>query len=219
MQKRVVQLSDDTLEAELIRIALDRFDFQYSRVPIAWEVSETDFIQKNVDVIIFDIGIEDFPVLRTIEEIRTWKSDVGVVILTDCPDLRLLGLSLRELPFGSQILHRGDTPEISSLVEALHRSVTAAREREDARVIPLIPRSPQNSAIASLSTLQLETLRLLASGLSNAEIARSREVSEKSIEHMIAKIAQNLELKADSKINLRVCLAREYYVSLGTSRI
>jgi two-component system response regulator EvgA len=219
MQKRVAQLSDDTLEAELLRITLDRFDFEYTRVPITWDIEKNDFLKDTFDILIFDIGIDDFPILATIEKIRTWKPDVGVVILTDCPDLRLLGLSLRELPFGSQILHRSDTAEISNLIEALHRSITAARDREDARAIPLIPRNAQNSVLASLSTLQVETLRLLSSGLSNAEIAKTRDVSEKSIEHMVAKIAQNLELKTDSKINLRVCLAREYYISLGTARI
>ena len=211
MQKRILHLCENTLEAELLRISLDRFDFEYVRISPEFEFTEEHLQSVDADVLITEISFTDISVLAILEKLRTWKPHLGIVILTNCADVRLLGLSIRQLPLGAQIIDRRDTSEISQLVHAIHDSSRAASDREDAKMIPALPERPHSEGLMALSSLQIETLRLIAQGLSNAEIAKEREVSEKSIEHMVAKIAQNLELKAAGKINLRVCLALEYF--------
>lgn len=59
--------------------------------------------------------------------------------------------------------------------------------------------------------IQIETLRLLARGLSNAEIGRTRFVSEKSVEQIVARIAQHFGFLPDRTKNLRVLLTGEYF--------
>jgi DNA-binding NarL/FixJ family response regulator len=64
----------------------------------------------------------------------------------------------------------------------------------------------------------METFRLLARGLSNSEIAKVRFVSEKSVEQIVARIAQHLRIAPDRSRNLRVVLTGEYFKWIGSPR-
>ena len=69
-----------------------------------------------------------------------------------------------------------------------------------------------------LSDAQVETLRLLAYGLSNEEIARARFVTLKGVEQSVRRIAEALGVDRKSGSNLRVALAREYFKMTGAAR-
>jgi DNA-binding CsgD family transcriptional regulator len=60
------------------------------------------------------------------------------------------------------------------------------------------------SVLSSMTDTQIETLRLVATGLSNAEIGRVRFVSEKSVEQIVARIAGHFAITPDRTRNLRV---------------
>ena len=62
---------------------------------------------------------------------------------------------------------------------------------------------------------QIETIRLMAAGNANSEIARMRYVSEKSVEQMLARIAVMLEIPFDHKYNSRVRILNSYYELLN----
>ena len=74
------------------------------------------------------------------------------------------------------------------------------------------------TVLNELTDIQIETLRLVAQGLSNSEIAKVRFVSEKSVEQIVARIAQHLAITPDRRRNLRVVLAGEYFKWLGAPR-
>jgi DNA-binding NarL/FixJ family response regulator len=74
---------------------------------------------------------------------------------------------------------------------------------------------PLNPAFGSLTDVQVETLKLVAEGLSNSEIAIQRSVSQKSIEQTIARVSKALGITPDSKSNQRVHIARVYFRSIG----
>jgi DNA-binding NarL/FixJ family response regulator len=75
-----------------------------------------------------------------------------------------------------------------------------------------------SNVLSELTDVQIETLRLVAHGLSNSEIARVRYVSEKSVEQIVARVAQHLGIAPDRSRNLRVVLTGEYFKWLGTPR-
>lgn len=74
------------------------------------------------------------------------------------------------------------------------------------------------SILSDFTDIQIETYRLLARGLSNSEIAKSRFVSEKSVEQIVARIAQHLRVSPDRSQNLRVVLTGEYFIWIGSPR-
>ena len=74
------------------------------------------------------------------------------------------------------------------------------------------------SILTDFTDIQIETYRLLARGLSNSEIAKTRFVSEKSVEQIVARIAQHLQVVPERAQNLRVVLTAEYFKWIGSPR-
>jgi two-component system response regulator EvgA len=69
--------------------------------------------------------------------------------------------------------------------------------------------------MSGLSDLQIETLRYVAEGLTNAEIGRLRFVSEKAIEQILSRVAISLNIQPDHRKNMRVQLVNEYMRWIG----
>ena len=74
-------------------------------------------------------------------------------------------------------------------------AVTLVRRRLREQGVAGIPRGPRTSTHtnqAGLTTRQLEVLRLMAEGLSNAEIASTLFTSPKTVEHHISAVLAKL---------------------------
>lgn len=140
-------------------------------------------------------------------ELRKNDPRIGIVFLTSFEDPRLIA-ETKPLPQGSQYLLKKDVGSIDEIVEA----ITASLEGKNRRISTELP-----SNMSQLSDVQLETLRLVAQGLSNTEIARRRQVTEKSIEASITRLLKSLNIPRDEGSNQRVQLARLYFESQGLS--
>lgn len=140
-------------------------------------------------------------------ELRKNDPRIGIVFLTSFEDPRLIA-ETKPLPQGSQYLLKKDVGSIDEIAEA----ITASLEGKNRRISTELP-----SNMSQLSDVQLETLRLVAQGLSNTEIARRRQVTEKSIEASITRLLKSLNIPRDEGSNQRVQLARLYFESQGFS--
>jgi DNA-binding NarL/FixJ family response regulator len=72
------------------------------------------------------------------------------------------------------------------------------RQRLRALGINRLPRRPQASTLANpvgLTARQVEILRLLASGLSNAEIAKRLVLSTRTVDHHVSAVLQKLGVR------------------------
>lgn len=69
--------------------------------------------------------------------------------------------------------------------------------------------------LAGLTTAQIHVLRMIAEGLSNAEIAERRKCSLRAAEHMVQRTFTALGLGSDPRINTRVAAARIYIEEAG----
>jgi DNA-binding NarL/FixJ family response regulator len=65
---------------------------------------------------------------------------------------------------------------------------------------------------------QIETLKLLAQGLSNSEIAKKRFVTEKAVEVTIARLAKKFDVAYDAALNQRVVLANKVFSMMGKNK-
>ena len=138
--------------------------------------------------------------------LRNLHPAIGIVILTSFADPRLLASSVNAPPPGGTYVVKQSLTDIAFLGEA----VTGAIGWQGAAAA-FAPR-------VDLTDAQIDTLRLLAYGLSNAEIARIRVVEERSVEQSIARIAKRLGISAAGPLNQRVALAREYFKLTGAER-
>jgi DNA-binding NarL/FixJ family response regulator len=149
--------------------------------------------------------------VELLTKFRTTNPALGIVLLTDTPDLRLYAIKQDDLPRGTQII-------VKSALSNLHQIKTAIdiANRHDVKTGWVA--NNWNSSLNSLTDIQIETLRLLALGLSNSDIGKARFVSEKSVEQTITRIGQHLHVAHEKGRNMRVVLASEYYKWLGAPR-
>jgi DNA-binding NarL/FixJ family response regulator len=153
----------------------------------------------------------DQSIVDVAENFRKINPLLGIVLLTDSPDLRLYGVKQELLPRGTQLIEKSALTDLHQIRGAIEIS-----NKSDARTGWIA--NQWNSALNSLTDIQIETLRLLALGLSNSDIGKRRFVSEKSVEQTITRIAQHLHVVHEKGRNMRVILASEYYKWLGSPR-
>lgn len=201
---QIVVLEDDSFTRATLVTALKAEGFEVFPAASAAEALE----HSDADAALLDLHLGAGPNGVDVGvELRRKNPSIGLVFLTSFEDPRLMKASLDELPAGSSYLVKRQVFETEQLSLALRASMRAS---EGGKTISSIP--PQFS---KLTSVQLETLRLIARGLSNSEIARQRDVSEKSIEQTIARIAKALGLPANATQNNRVNIARVYFRLTG----
>jgi DNA-binding NarL/FixJ family response regulator len=127
----------------------------------------------------------------------------------------------KNIPPGSKLILKRSISDLSVITGALAQSLISAKDGSKMNWINIhtsIHKEDFITVLNELTDIQIETLRLVAQGLSNSEIAKVRFVSEKSVEQIVARIAQHLSITPDRRRNLRVVLAGEYFKWLGAPR-
>ena len=139
------------------------------------------------------------------QALRRTDPAIGIVILTTYEDPRLLPIDADSLPLGSLYLIKDALTDIQMLVDAVGASLDTSRRL---RIIdpPLSDR---------LTDAQADTLRMVAEGLTNAEIARQRGISERTVENTIGRIALRFGIQTSTTSNLRVKLAGVFQSMTG----
>jgi two-component system, NarL family, nitrate/nitrite response regulator NarL len=160
----------------------------------------------SLDAVLLDLHLGSGPTGFDVAlELRRQNPTVGIVFLTSFQDPRLLNPKLGDLPEGSVYLVKGEIKEIAVLDGAV------------ASAIAKLERLPSPGMVQLLSDTQIETLRLVAKGLSNGEIAKQRFITEKSVEITISRIAKALGITNEPTKNQRVHIAKVYFRSRGIS--
>jgi DNA-binding NarL/FixJ family response regulator len=166
------------------------------------------------DVLVTSIGEDALKEIAIVEKVRSKHPLIGLVFLTSSPDLRLLGITEKDLPKGVQVIFKNAVTDLHILSRAIHDSADNSKEKSAVQWVTgksFTDDSAFESNLTDLTQVQIETLRLLAQGRSNAEIAKLRFVTEKAVEHTITRILTVMNLKTNPRNNSRVMLSREYY--------
>lgn len=168
-----------------------------------------DFAKKlSPQVALLDVHLGRGPTgVDVAHELRKHDPRIGIVFLTSFEDPRLIS-EKRPLPQGSQYLLKKDVSAIETITSAINASLVGKNRRSPSEL---------HGQLSQLSDVQLETLRLVAQGLSNAEIANRRNVTEKSVEASIARLFKTLNVEKTHSSNQRVVLARLFFESQGMS--
>jgi DNA-binding NarL/FixJ family response regulator len=170
------------------------------------------------DVILLDLNIAGISAVKVAVNMRKVNQNIGIVILNSCSDLRLLGDSNDEVPAGTKILIKKSIVDFTVLCTAINESKVSAIEKHKVVWIngnTSLQEQGVMALMAHLTNTQAEVLRLVADGMTNAQIGRTRYVSEKSVEQVISRVAQELNVQPDANMNMRVQLVGEYYRWLG----
>jgi two-component system response regulator EvgA len=218
---RVMIASDDAFELTTMSAALRLHGVNIVGEASNKAVAENTFKSLQPEVLIIDLMFSSSEALSIISHLRKSNPTLGIVLMTACPDLRLLGISEKNLPDGVQIVLKRSVADLAVLSFAIAQSIDTQVMGTTSTWIKSHASLHENAFVTVLNDftdIQVATLRLVAQGLSNSEIAKVRFVSEKSVEQIVARIAQHLQVIPDRSKNLRVVITGEYFKWIGAPR-
>ena len=213
--------SDDAFELATLSAALRLHAINVVAEAQTEEIAENLYKFLSPEVVIIDLQFASEEALALVNKFRKVNPALGIVLMTACPDLRLLGLVEKQIPIGAQVILKKSVADLSVVSQAITHSLIAVAEKRKMSWVDSHGSLHENafrSILSDFTDIQIETFRLLAKGLSNSEIAKVRFVSEKSVEQIVARIAQHLLVVPDRAQNLRVVLTGEYYKWIGSPR-
>jgi DNA-binding NarL/FixJ family response regulator len=212
----VIVIDDDPFTRTMLRSTLSELNYDV----IGDAGTATDAVrlayEPHVRFAVIDLDLGEGPSgIDVAHAMRKVRPELGVVMVSTYEEPRLLGGKQVPLPQGSIYLVKKSILDSDTLRKALELSVDPMM-RSGALVI-----SPQagRSTLAKLTDLQLDIMRMVASGDSNAEIARKRSITTPSVEKAIARITKQLGLEASPERNQRVLIAQTYHQFTGAVNV
>lgn len=200
-QRRALVVDDDVFTCWLLAELVASLNFEVASATTSAKALELA-LEFDPDLLLVDldlgVGPTGLDVVRLIRQELPWAA---AVILTghQSPDLVAPGLSSPKVEF-SYVL-KSDVQSAQKLAEV----VEAALEG----IVTPVPAGE----LPTITSGQADLLRLIAAGMSNAEIARQRGAGVRSVERQIARLFQSLGLPADPAVNNRVKAAAMYLES------
>ena len=221
MSIRIALVDENQFEALLIADALIKKGIEVTHLWHSYSNPVPAFATLIPDVLMMSISEDAEVAVAMAVKKRIKHPHLGLVLVTSTPDLRLLGISENELPNGVQVILRSSVRDLHVLSRAIHDSVELSKIQSSLTWVTgksFTDVEAFISTIQALTLVQIQTLRLVAQGRSNAEIARVRFVTEKAVEHTITRILQALKITTNPLNNSRVLLSREYYRWVGVAK-
>ncbi|WP_254699071.1 response regulator [Rhodococcus sp. SGAir0479] len=206
--RRALVVEDQPLMRALVADALRHAGFEvHDRSSAA--VALADFDEIDPDVLVTDIDLGRRPnglEMATIVHARA--PHCAVVFLTNYPRA---GIAPGEgAPAGSVFLDKTALETVADLVAAVESALA------DKPVAQGPPRADSPDAVLDrLTRTQLDVLRCIALGWSNAEIARRRESSVRSVEKMVTRTFDALGVNHSPELNPRVAASQLYVRRFG----
>ena len=221
MTYRVLVINDDAFELATLSAALRLHTINVIGEAKNLAVAENLFRSLQPEVLVIDIQFDGQEAISFLKKLRKLNPSLGIVLTTACPDLRLLGIAIKDVPTGTQLILKKSISSLEVIAETIRTSIEIAESKKPMLWVDSHGSLHENafaSVLSAMTDTQIETLRLVATGLSNAEIGRVRFVSEKSVEQIVARIAGHFTIAPDRTRNLRVLIAGQYYKWIGAPR-
>lgn len=207
-RRRVLVVEDEPLMRSLLSDVVTEHGFA---VRTAGNVSEAkrEIEDFDPDVLLLDVNLGDGPSgLHLAHAIRLSRPDIAILVFTSQPDDATEGGDMQRLPPGVGYLRKHRVTDEAQLVEALEKVL---RDQAPAAPEPLAA----DDVFAFLGTNGSRTLRLLAEGYDNDEIARRCGVSRKTVERWIEQVYRDLGIDTKGSLNPRVAAARQFFFAVG----
>ena len=221
MTFRVLVINDDAFELATLSAALRLHTINVIGEANNLAVAENLFRSLQPEVLVIDIQFDGQEAISLVKKLRKLNPALGIVITTACPDIRLLGITAKDLPIGSVLILKKSISNLEIIATSIRKAMEVAESKSPAAWVDSHGSPHENpfaSVLSSMTDTQVETLRIVANGLSNAEIGRVRFFSEKSVEQIVARIAGHFAIAPDRTRNLRVLIAGHYYKWIGAPR-
>jgi DNA-binding NarL/FixJ family response regulator len=165
---------------------------------IAEAVDGRDCLDKlevyKPDVLLLDINMPIMNGLEVLKELKARKSKLKVLVLTVHNETEYL-LKAVDIGINGYVLKDSESAELKKAIFAVNDGETYIQPS----LIPAlnqkrIERSVDEEKIESLTSRELEVLKLLAVGMYNKEVAEKLEISERTVKNHVSNIFKKLEV-------------------------
>ncbi len=201
-------VEDHALMRSLVADAFDRRGFESASAGSAAEALEVAE-RFDPDLLVTDIDLRQRPngvELATI--VRARAPHVAVLFLSNL-SREAAALHARSIVAGASFVNKAAVESVDELVDAAEAVLA------DRPVSRELVASDAQARLLALTTAQLETTRLLAAGLTNAEIARRRSVSVRAVEKSVERVFAALGIAGGERTTPRVAAATLYTATFG----
>ncbi len=195
---RVLLVDDDDFTRMTLRAVLASLDYDVigdsATVVGAMDIARA----QRPELAVIDLDLGEGPTgIDLAHGLRALVPGIGLVMLSSYADPRLIGRRTRPLPDGTQYLSKQGVGDASRLDAALARAL----DHEDTA-------TPAEGT--ALTDSQIEIMRLIAAGYSNAEIAKRMWITEDGVNRAVTRLVKQLGLQVSKEHNTRVLISRAY---------
>ncbi len=205
LSRHIVVVENESFLRDLIGKTLEAAGFSVTTAANAADAKRA-FAAVDPDGMVVDIelgpGPDGFDLAAAI---LAESPETGIVFLTNLPDPRLVGKDTGAVPKHAAYLRKSNLTDANTLVDALN-AVLKAEDVSGYRHDLL-----KDRPFAELSRKQIEILRQIASGLSNQQIAKSRNTSVRAVEGIISRTFEALAIDVQAEGNARVEAAKVFF--------
>lgn len=170
---------------------------------------------RRPDVIVMDLQMRPLNGIESTRLIRARYDDVAVVVLTSYADDELVRGAL-EAGASGYVLKDADTDEVAAAVRAAHRGELQLDAGVARRLMTSLRATPGAEVTATLTSRELDVLRLVGAGNANKEIAAQLGISERTVRTHVSNILGKLGLT--SRTQAALWAVRERLVDAGGDR-
>lgn len=161
------------------------------------------------DMLLLDVSLGDGPTgIHLAHAMRLSRPDIAILVFTRHTDIASATTDGLALPSGVGFLRKHLVSDQAYLIEAMEKVL---REQENL----VAEDSAVEDVFAFLGVNGARTLRLLAEGYDNEEIARRSGVSRKTVERWIEQLYRDLGIDTKGTLNPRVAAARRFFFAVG----
>jgi DNA-binding NarL/FixJ family response regulator len=153
------------------------------------------------DVALLDLDLGIGPTGFDIAQaLRRISPQIGIVFLTSYQDPRFASIHGVSAPKGSRYLVKSEIENIAQIIS----TILQTKHR------PFNENVNHINKFDKLTDLQIEVWREVSEGLSSSEIAARRDISEKAVEAILARIYTFLGIKKEKTNNPRILLSNAF---------
>lgn len=204
--RRVLIVDDEPMIRLLLQERLETMGYEVQTAADALTAKRA--VGKfDPDALVVDLDLGEGPTgPELIAALEAINPALGFVLLTNYVPTPGELKSARRLAY----LNKRDVEDVQMVAEAVNSvlRLTDGSRAESSAV-------PADNPLAALTKGQLAILELIAKGLSNSEIARTRSVGIRSVEQAIYRLYKALGINRDGTQNPRAVAARIYSANHG----
>jgi len=208
---KLLLVEDDQIILTMMSKAVEAEGFKLLGAATDVVTAMESFKKNQPDVAILDIDLGAGPTgIDLANKIRKINHRVAIVFCTSYKDIRFIKNESNYYPPHTVLLKKSDIVNLDKISNAIHEALELVRDADETKPDQLSEKFYKN-----LTNLEIELLAMVASGVSNKNIAKERGISTKSCENAIARLAKKLDIPATENNNQRVLMTRKYFELSG----